>query len=102
MLKGVCPMCRYQLSPHVFLEVFDDDAVLLIADRDVMVSVNHAAAQLFECASSVVGRKTFSREDCVDFLLGNFSLGRAEAEAKARSVLGFSLRRGIVTRPQAA
>ena len=46
-------MCRYQLSPHVYLESFDEDAVLLIADQDYMITVNHAGAQLFKQAQAI-------------------------------------------------
>ncbi len=45
----------YQLSPHVFIELFDEDAVMLVADRDVMVTVNQAAAQIFQQAREMVG-----------------------------------------------
>ncbi len=39
-------MSHYQISPHIYLEYFEEDAVLLVADQDFMVTVNHAGAQL--------------------------------------------------------
>ena len=39
-------MQHYRLSPHVFLEVFPEAAVMLVADRNSMVKTNHAAARL--------------------------------------------------------
>ncbi len=43
----------YQLSPHVFIERFDEDAVMLVADRDVMVTVDHVAARLCRARETV-------------------------------------------------
>lgn len=89
-------MCHYQLSPHVYLESFDEDAVLLIADHDYMITVNHAGAQLFEQAQEAVGDGLFSRSDCVNFLLKHYELTTIEAEGKMRSIIGFGLRQYVV------
>lgn len=86
----------YQLSPNVYLEHFQEDAVLLIADRDVMVTVNHAAAQLYESARESVGGDHFERSDCVCFLLKNYKLSDCEAEEQMRSLLGFGLKHRMV------
>ena len=88
----------YQLSPHVVIEFFDADAVMLVADRDVMVTVNHAAAALFEQASSQSEGRRFNRTDCLNFLLQNFELNRADAERQVKSILGFALRQGLVAK----
>lgn len=95
-LKGLCQMHCYQISPHIYLEHFDEDAVLLVADRDVIVTVNHAAAQLFTQAQTIAGRSVFSRSDCVHFLLDNYELSNLDAEKKMRSVLGFGLKQGLI------
>lgn len=86
----------YQLSPHVCMELFDEDAVLLVADRDVMVTVNHAAAQLFKMGRETVGDGLFSRSDCVTFLLNHFELTKLDAEKKMRSMLSFGLKQCLV------
>ena len=86
----------YQLSPHVFIERFDEEAVMLVADRDVMVTVNYAAAQIFEQARETVDYGTFSRSDCVNHLLQFYDLTRNEAEAQTRSLLGFALKHRMV------
>lgn len=91
----------YQLSPHVCLELFEEDAVLLVADQDVMVTVNHAAAQLFEQGQKVVGNKVFSRTDCVEFLLEHYELTHLDAEKAMRSLIGFSLRQCLVLKKTA-
>lgn len=95
-------MRLYQLSPHVFVETFADDAVLLIADRDVMVRVNHAAAQLYEQARGALGDESFSRADCVALLLETFDLSRPDAERQVRSLLGFALRQALARKLSAA
>lgn len=89
-------MQHYQLSPHVFLEVFTDDAVMLVADRHIMVKINHAAAQLYGLASDVTKDKLFTRDDILNFLLDNYDISRNEAESQLRSLLGFGLRHGVV------
>ena len=86
----------YQLSPNVYLEIFKQDAVLLLAARDVMVTVNHAAAQLYECARESVGDSDFSRVDCVRFLLENYDMSERDAEVQMRSILGFGLKQRLV------
>lgn len=96
--KGLLPVDYYQLSPHVFIEFFDEDAVMLVADRDVMVTVNHAAATLFEQASVQSEERPFTRTDCLNFLLHNFELNRTDAERQIRSILGFALRHGLVVK----
>ena len=91
-------MCRYQLSPHVYLESFDEDAVLLIADQDYMITVNHAGAQLFRQAQEAVGDGLFSRSDCVNFLLEHYELTDHEAKKKMRSIIGFGLSQYVIVK----
>jgi hypothetical protein len=92
---------HYQFSPHLYLEFFEADAVLLIADRDVMVTLNHAAARLFEEALELFQDRTFSRSDCVDFLLHNYDMTASEAEREVRSLLGFGLIMALVVKKKA-
>lgn len=89
-------MQQYQLSPHVFLELFTDDAVLLVADRNIMVTINHAAARIYELASATANDKTFTRSDLLNFLLDNFDVSQTQAELQLRSLLCFGLRHGVV------
>ena len=89
-------MNTYQLSPHVCIEFFGKDAVMLVADRDVLVTVNKTAAQIFEHAREIAGSRTFDRSACVAFLLENYQLSGQEAEGQMRSLLGFGLRHGFV------
>ena len=69
---------------------------MLVADQDLMVTVNHAAAQLFEQASLESSGQSFNRTDCLNFLLHTFQLNQVNAERQVRSILGFALRHGLV------
>ena len=88
----------YQISPHIYLESFAEDAVLLIADQDFMITVNHAGAHLFKLAQEAIGNGPFSRADCVKFLLDNYELTTFEAEKKMRSILGFGLVHDVIVK----
>ncbi len=101
-LKGSCQIHSYQLSPHVYVEFFDEDAVMLVADRDLIVTVNHTAAKLFAQARNVAGSRLFNRSDCVNFLLDHYQLPRREAEVQMCSLLGFALKHGMVVRHTAS
>lgn len=89
---------RYRISPHVYLETFDAHAVLLVADRDVVITVNLAAARLFTEGSAAVDGGPFSRSDFTDFLLAHFDMGRAAAVTQARALLAYGLRHGLLLR----
>ena len=91
-------MHLYQISPHIYIESFDEDAVMLVADRDVMVTVNHVAEELFEKARTTVDGRFFSRSDCVKFLLDHYDLTILDAEKQMRSILGFGLRQSLVVK----
>ena len=88
-------MRRYQLSTHVYLEIFPDDAVMFVADRHIMLNINHAAAQLYE---AFLRDNPFTRDDMLYFLLDNYDISRNDAERQLRSLLGFGLRHGVVTK----
>ena len=99
--KGLPTVTCYRISPQVFIEFFDEDAVLLVADQDLMVTVNHAAAQLFEQAALQSAGRFFNRSDWVNFLRQNFQLNQVNAERQVRSILGFALRHGLVEKKTA-
>lgn len=84
------------------IEFFDEDAVILVADRDVIMTVNQMAAQIFQHARQVVGNETFNRSACVDFLLENYQLSGQEAAGQMRSMLGFGLRQGLILKNHVA
>jgi len=75
---------------------------MLVADRDVIITVNQMAAQIFQHAREMVGNEIFNRSACVDFLLENYQLSGQEAAGQMRSMLGFGLRHGLVLKNHAA
>lgn len=89
-------MQQYRFSPQVFLEVFPEAAVILVADRNIMLKINSAAARLFELASTAAQDRTFTRHDVQNFLLENYHLSSDEAATQVRSLLVFGLRNGVV------
>ncbi len=91
-------MHRYAFSPEVYVEQFDDDAILLLANRDLMLTVNLAASQLYQAARAVLGDQTFSRCDCTAFLIENYDLPSAEARRQTRVLLACGLRHRILVK----
>ena len=91
-------MKHYRLSPNVHVELFDEEAIFFVADRDVMVTVNQAAAELYEAAQHSLKHQPFTRSECRDFLLENYDLSAEEAEEEALSLLSFGLRNRVVVK----
>jgi hypothetical protein len=73
-------MNTYRIALRVYVEMFDEDAVLLVADQDVMVTVDHSAVDLFNLALEAFGSRNFSRSESVDLLLQNFEMTVSEAQ----------------------
>ena len=71
---------------------------MLVADRNIMVKINHAAARLYELASAAAQGRSFTRHDVQNFLLENYQLSCNEAATQLRSLLGFGLRNGVVVK----
>lgn len=88
----------YHFSPDVYVERFDDDAILFLADRDLMLTVNLAAGELYEAARSALGKRPFNRRECTEFLIDNYELSSAEADRQTRSLLSFGLRHRILVK----
>ena len=89
-------MRRYRLSQDVHVEMFDDEAILFVAERNVMLTVNPAAAELFAAAHSVLADRPFTRSECTDFLLDSYEISPEQAERQTLSLLSFGLRNRIV------
>jgi hypothetical protein len=96
--KGFRQVHLYQFSPHIYIETFDEESVLLVADRDFMVTVNSAGEELFKSAKASLGNSFFSRSDCIDFLLDQYDLAPHEAEKQMRSLLGFGLKQYLLAK----
>ncbi|PLX72411.1 MAG: hypothetical protein C0614_13855, partial [Desulfuromonas sp.] len=89
-------MRHYRLSQDVYVEMFADEAILFVANLDVMLTVNAAAAELFEAARSVLADRPFTRGECTSFLLDTYDMTPDQAERQTLSLLSFGLRNHIV------
>ena len=91
-------MRLFRLSPLVCLERFDADALLLVADRDRLLTVNAAAADLYTEAAQAFGNRQFSLEEGVGWLADHYDLSAQQCRVKARELLAFGLKQGLVRR----
>jgi hypothetical protein len=91
-------MTVFQLSPRVYLERFDTDSLLLVADRDRLLTINGAAADLFEEAIGDLGGASFTLEEGADWLAGHYEMSVRQCRLKARELLAFGLKHGLVSR----
>ena len=91
----------YAFATGVYLERFDDEALLLVADRDRLLTVNAAAADLFALAIQAFGSRPFSPGEAGDWLAGQYALAARDCRAKARELLAFGLRHGLIRRAAA-
>ena len=85
----------FRLLPRVYLERFDSDSLLLIADRDCLLTVNSAAADLYVEAVREFGSNRFSLQEVVDRLSAHYDLNTQQCRVKARELLAFALRHGL-------
>ena len=89
----------YQFAPGLALERFDDEAILFVAEQDVLLTVNRGAADLFEAAVAAFADRTFDRGAAAAWFADAFELTAAEVPGKLLPVLAFALRQGIVVKP---
>jgi len=91
-------MRHYRLSPDVYLERFDEDAILFVADRARMVTVNRAAAELYEAACTALSDRPFTPAEGAELLLRSYDLAAEDALRQVQAMLAFGLRQRIVER----
>ena len=91
-------MRLFRLSPRAYLERFEAEALLLVADRNRLLTVNVAAAELLTEASRTFGVSPFTVQQGGDWLAGVYQLDARDCRAKVRELLAFALRQGLVCR----
>jgi hypothetical protein len=91
-------MRRYLLSPSVYLERFDAEALLLVADWNRLLTINPGAADLFELSSAEFRARDFTSADLTAWLCRHYDLPVAECRSKSRELLAFALKHHIVER----
>lgn len=92
----------FRLSTRVCQERFDTEALLLIVPRQRLLTVNLAAADLYDAVARRFGTGTFGLADAVAWLEGEYVLESAACRSKARELLAFGLKHGLVLRATGA
>ncbi len=92
---------RFRLGERVYLERFDSEALLLVADQDRLLTVNAAAADLFAAVRAFFGSTSFTVEEAAAWLTSRYALTPRQCRDKLRELLAFGLRHGLVCRAAA-
>lgn len=90
-------MKRYRLSPALYLEWFDDDALLLVGERDLLLTLNRPGGELFEVAAEALAGRPFTLADGISRLGEHYDLTAPACRAQARMLLAFALRHRLVS-----
>ena len=85
-------MKTYRLATELYLEWFDDEALLLVAECDLLLTLNRAGGVLFEALSATFFGRFFTLQDGSDWLGENYELTAAACRKQARSLLAFALK----------
>jgi hypothetical protein len=91
----------YHLATGLYLERFDDAALVLVCERNLLLTVDAAAAELFTEVSRSFGSCSFTLEQGIDWLAGGYDLDAQQCRIKARELLAFALRNGLVCQANA-
>jgi hypothetical protein len=86
----------YRLSPDVVLEWFGDEALILLADRDVFIRVNRPAGDLLTLMQNAFGGRAFSPRELAELFASHFDLSEDDAAAKSGQLLESWSVHGIV------
>jgi hypothetical protein len=70
----------------------------MIAGRDLLLTVNAAAADLFESMSREFHQRNFAGHDIATWLSNHYQLPPADCRVKSRELLAFGLKHHIVDR----
>jgi hypothetical protein len=89
---------RFEFAAGLYLESFGEDCLLLVARRNLLLTINAAAADLFEGATQTFFRRSFTLTEGIHWLAGGYDLSAADSRTKARELLTFGLKHGLVCR----
>jgi hypothetical protein len=88
----------YRFSPDLAIERFADEAILFVAARDELITINLAAADLFEAAVAAFADCSFGLSEAMVWFATTYDLAAGEVDLKLRPLLVFAVRHGIVVR----
>lgn len=88
----------YRFAPNLFLERFDQEALLLVADCSRLLTINAAAADLFELAMAEFAARSVTVDDIANWLEQHYDLTREACHAWSRELLAFALKNHLADR----
>ena len=86
----------YRLSPDLVIEYFGEEAIILLTEQDILVTVNAAAAHLLELIRETFVERDFSLDELALFLRKRYDIMGTSACKEAQRLLSFALRQGMV------
>ncbi len=89
-------MKRYRFSSALYLEWFDDEALLLVGERDLLLTVNRAGGDLFDALAAAFADRAFTLADGANWFGEQYELGAAACLEQARKVLAFARKYQLV------
>ena len=88
----------YRFSPDLGIERFADEAILFVAGRDALITINQAAADLFAEAWTAFADRSFNLKAAVVWFACTYDLTLEDVNSKLRPLLAFAVRYGIIVR----
>jgi len=89
-------LAAVRLPRAVFIQRFDAQALILVADSDSLVTTSLATAELIELLQQAFEGAAFTLEDLTILLQEQYNLGRTAALAEARSLRSTWLKTGLL------
>jgi hypothetical protein len=86
----------YRMSPDVTLERFDDQALMLLSRQDAFLTVNSAAADLFELLNDKFAGAGFACSDMAALFTEHYQLTPSQAHEEARQLIAAWSEHGII------
>ncbi len=86
----------YVFATGLYLERFDDEALLLVAERQPSADCQCCGRRTFYRRSGCFGSCPFSLEQGIDWLAGDYDLDAQAMPCQGRELLAFALRNGLV------
>ena len=92
------PARSYRIAPQLYLEHFGDEALLLVAEYDRLLTINTAAVELFDQAMSDFAARPVTVSGLASWLARNYDLPVKDCHRKSRELLAFALRNHLLLR----
>lgn len=85
----------YSVVTDILVEDFDEKAIIFLASRDLLITVNRAAGRLLELILETFSARQFSLEELSHLLQEKYDMAAVDANKEAEGILSYSLRLGI-------